>query len=79
MMICDDRVGQTHRNCTIVGVLTEGIGANLKSDSAGPCVSALRPWIDVVMKETEGEEWSLGGETPTPTPTTDSDDDVPAE
>jgi len=61
MMICDDRVSERYRNCTIVGVLTEGIGANLKSDSAGPCVSALRPWIDVVMKETTGEKWSLGG------------------
>ena len=67
MMICDNRVGQRNRNCTIVGVLTEGIGANLKSDSAGPCVSALRPWIDVVMKETAGEKWSLGGK--------DDDDD----
>ena len=69
MMICD-RAVRRYRNCTIVGVLTEGIsGANFKADSAGPCVSALRPWIDVVMKETEGEEWSLGGETPTTTPT----------
>ena len=73
MMICQDRAGDGARDCTIVGVLTGGTGANFttdfnfKSDSAGPCVSALRPWIDVVMKETAGEKWSLGGK--------DDDDD----
>ena len=82
MIICRDGHGgqeaqkseklRSPRDCTIVGVLTGGTGANFKSDSAGPCVSGLRPWIDVVMKETAGEEWSLGGETPTPTPTTDN-------
>ena len=79
MIICRDGHGgqeaqkseklRSPRDCTIVGVLTGGTGANFKSDSAGPCVSGLRPWIDVVMKETAGEEWSLGGETSTPTPT----------
>ena len=61
MMICRDREGLKPRDCTLVGVLTGGSGENFKSDSAGPCVSALRPWIDVVMKETTGEKWSLGG------------------
>jgi len=67
MMICRKRKAKNARDCKIVGVLTGGIGANFatdfnfKSDSVGPCVSALRPWIDSVMKETAGEKWSLEG------------------
>ena len=56
MIICGDGPGgHNGDDCTIVGVLTGATGANFISDSAGPCVSALRPWIDVVMKETAGE------------------------
>merc|ERR1719234_170391 len=77
MMICRDKEG---RDCTLVGILTGGTVANFatdfnfKSDSVGPCVSALRPWIDVVIKETVGEKWSLGGKDDDDNDNDDNDD-----
>ena len=60
IMICHDGQDGHDRNtgddCTLIGVLSGGTGSNFKSGSAGPCVSGLRPWIDMVIKETGGNK-----------------------